>query len=125
MHRFLGASATTSGFGISSTVGRCGRLESFSALMTGLSFVVGGFPMTNGASFMYVVVGYGGLGVVVRAGLVIPPSLVRSAVDAALAILMIDLRRARSVAKRISGLGASVGLARWKALVSSDSLRSC
>lgn len=55
----------------------------------------------------------------VLAGLVIPPSLVRSAVDAALPILIDDLRREISVAIRISGFTSYA-----KALVRSDSFRS-
>jgi len=50
------------------------------------------------------VFGKGGLGVFVLAGLVRPPSLVSSAVDAMLALLIIDRRRVRSVVMWISDL---------------------
>ena len=60
-----------------------------------------------GAKLVYVVLGRGGLGVFVRAGLVRPPSLVSSAVDARLALLIIDRRRMRSVLTLTSGLYAS------------------
>ena len=72
---------------------------------------------------MYPVFGKGGLGVLVRDGLVNPPSLVSSAVDAKLALLSIDRRRDNSVVTWISGLDASTsGL--FKARVRSDSFRS-
>lgn len=77
-----------------------------------------------GAKLVKVALGYGGLGVFVRAGLVSPPSLVSSAVDARLALLIIDRRRARSFEICISDLriSASVGDV-WKAFVNRDTLR--
>lgn len=59
---------------------------------------------------MYVAFGKGGLGVFVRAGLVKPPSLVSSAVEARLALLIIDLRRDKFVATCISGFVSVSGL---------------
>lgn len=77
-----------------------------------------------GAKLVYADLGMGGLGVFVRAGLVKPPSLVSSAVEAKLALLIIDRRRVRSVVKCISDFAASFSGAFWNALVRSDSLRS-
>lgn len=54
--------------------------------------------------------GIGGLGVLVRAGLVNPPSLVSSAVEARLALLIIDRRRDKSVVTCISDLVSASGL---------------
>jgi hypothetical protein len=77
-----------------------------------------------GAKLVYVDLGMGGLGVFVRAGLVNPPSLVSSAVEAKLALLIIDRRRVRSVVNRISDFAASFSGTFWNALVRRDSLRS-
>lgn len=79
-------------------------------------------PNEKGAKLEYIVLlGRGGLGVFVRAGLVRPPSLVRSAVDARLALLVVDLLRVISVATCISGLKVSdSGLVR-RAFVRRDS----
>jgi hypothetical protein len=57
----------------------------------------------HGAKLAYVAAGKGGLGVLVRAGLVRPPSLVSSAVEARLALLIIDLRRDKSIDTCICG----------------------
>jgi hypothetical protein len=76
-----------------------------------------------GAKLVYGILGKGGLGVLVRAGLVSPPSLVSSAVDAILALLIIDLRRDKSVAICITGFRSSTsGCSR--ALVRRDTFRS-
>lgn len=77
-----------------------------------------------GAKLVYVDLGMGGLGVFVRAGLVNPPSLVSSAVEAKLALLIMDRRRVRSVANWISDFAASFSGVFWNAFVRSDSLRS-
>ena len=74
---------------------------------------------------MKAVFGKGGLGVFVLAGLVRPPSLVSSAVDAMLALLIIDRRRVRSVVMWISDLWISVSCSgAWNAFVRSDSFRT-
>jgi hypothetical protein len=72
---------------------------------------------------MYLDIGNFGLGVSVRAGLVIPPSLVRSTVDA-LVLLIDDRRQAISVLIEISGFTVTAVELAWKALVNRDSLRS-
>lgn len=77
----------------------------------------------KGAKLVYVVFGGGGLGVLVRDGLVSPPSLVSSAVEGRLALLIIDRRRDRFVGRCSSGFDVS-GSGVFSALVSSDSFRS-
>jgi hypothetical protein len=77
----------------------------------------------NGAKLVNVSVGKGGLGVLVREGLVCPPSLVSSAVDAELALLFIDRRRDNSVVICTSGFFKTSGSGVFRALVSRDSFR--
>lgn len=72
---------------------------------------------------MYVDAGIGGLGVLVRAGLVMPPSLVRSTVEAALALLIVDRRRDISVARCKSCVKVSAAGLVCNALVKRDSFR--
>lgn len=74
---------------------------------------------------MRFVEGQGGLGVFVRAGLVIPPSLVSSAVDAPLALLCVEADDCARDAGRVSAVEKDFcrsGLV-WKACVRRDSLR--
>ena len=60
----------------------------------------------------------------VRAGLVRPPSLVSSAVDARLVLLIIERRRVKSVLTSIWDWVASISGFFWKAFVRRDSFRS-
>lgn len=127
MHRFFGG-ASTGGLVVGDTLtlatisGEIGIAGS--AFAAGMVRGNGDFAAANeyGAKLVYVAFGRGGLGVFVRAGLVNPPSLVSSAVEARLALLIIDLRRDKSVATCISGFVSASGL--WSALVRSDSVRS-
>ena len=71
-----------------------------SLISTGAVCTDGGwisFPPREKGAKEYVVLGGGGLGVLVRAGLVRPPSLVSSAVEARLALLINDRRRDKVV----------------------------
>jgi hypothetical protein len=100
MHVFLGVT-TTGGCDFGETLmvsGSC-NIDSFISTAGARTGSIGFDASEYGAKLVYVVLGKGGLGVFVRAGLVKPPSLVSSAVDAdaRLALLIIDRRRDKSV----------------------------
>jgi hypothetical protein len=107
MHFFLGATLTGGcDFGETLTVSGTCNIDSFISTAGARTGLTGFDASEYGAKLVYVVLGKGGLGVFVRAGLVKPPSLVSSAVDAdaRLALLIIDRRRDNSVVTWISGL---------------------
>lgn len=79
------------------------------------------FDSEKGPKLANIPAGGGGLGVLVREGLV-SPSLVSSAVDAMLVLLIIDRRRDKSVLIWTSGFEV-VGSGFFRAIVSRDSFR--
>lgn len=101
----------------------------FRGFVVGISECIAGsgrrlnfFDIEKGAKLVKTPLGGGGLGVLVREGLV-SPSLVSSAVDAMLALLIMDLRRARSgmICKSGFEVGCSVV---FSAIVRRDAFRS-
>lgn len=125
IQRFLGTTSA-GGCALGEMLSTSDRWDIESFISTGAAGPIGEctVPKEYGPKFVYASLGGGGLGVFVRAGLVNPPSLVSSAVEARLALLIMDRRRVRSVLTR---MGASwfelimSGLLR--ALVKRDSLR--